>query len=352
MEYRLLGRSGLKVSTLSIGTVTFGGDGLWGATDVAEAKRQVDLCLDHGVNLLDTANVYAGSVSEQITGEVLADGGRRQRMMVATKVRFRMGEGPNDQGLSRFHIIQQCEASLRRLKTDVIDLYQVHQWDGSTPLEETMEALDTLIRQGKVRYIGCSNYSAWHLMKALAVSSRHNYQPFVGQQIHYTLQAREAEYELVPLGLDQGVGILVWSPLAGGWLTGKFTRDRKPDSGRHVQGFKEPPIYDWDKLWDIVDVIVAVAGEHGVSGAQIALAWLLQRPGVTSVIAGGRTFAQFEDNLKAVDVRLTADQVKRLDDVSRPPLIYPYWHQNWSVYDRMSPADRAFHSGHRPPSES
>lgn len=349
MDYRLLGRSGLKVSPLAMGTVTFGGDGLWGATDLDDARRQVDLCLDHGVNLLDTANVYANSVSEQISGEVLSDGGRRKRMLVATKVRFRMGKGPNDQGLSRYHIIEQCEASLKRLKTDVIDLYQVHQWDGSTPLEETMEALDTLIKQGKVRYVGCSNFSSWHLMKALAVSDKHNFQRFVGQQIHYTLEAREAEYELVPLGIDQGVGMLIWSPLAGGWLTGKFTRDKKPDSGRHVTGFREPPIYNWDRLWDIVDVLVAVAKEHNVSGAQVALAWLQQRPNVTSVIIGARTIEQLEDNLKSADLKLSADQVKRLDDVSRPPLLYPYWHQNWSVYDRMSPADLALHSGHPRP---
>lgn len=350
MEYRLLGRSGLKVSTITIGTATFGGDGLWGDTNVAEATRQIDLCLDHGVNLLDTANVYGKSVSEQITGEVLSQNGRRQKMLVATKVRFRMGDGPNDQGLSRQHIIAQCEASLKRLKTDVIDLYQVHQWDGSTPLEETMEALDSLIKQGKVRYVGCSNYSAWHLMKSLHVSETHNYQRFVAQQIHYTLQAREAEYELVPAGIDQGVGILVWSPIAGGWLSGKYTRNSRPEGGsRQAIGFHEPPIYNWDKLWDIVDVVVAVAKEHNVSGAQVALAWLLQRPGVTSVIAGGRTFAQFEDNLKAVNVKFTADQVQRLEDVSRPDLLYPFWHQNWSVLDRMSPADLAFHSGYPRP---
>jgi aryl-alcohol dehydrogenase-like predicted oxidoreductase len=349
MEYRLLGRSGLKISTLTIGTVTFGGDGIWGQTDVKDAARQVDLCLDHGVNLLDTADVYNHGVSEEISGEVLKENGRRKKMMVATKVRFRYGDGPNDQGLSRYHIIEQCEGSLKRLKTDVIDLYQVHQWDGSTPLEETMEALDTLIRQGKVRYIGCSNYSAWHLMKSLAISDKHNYQRFVGQQIHYSLHTREPEYELVPLGIDQGVGILVWSPLAGGWLSGKFTRDKKPDTGRHVIGFKEPPIYDWEKLWDIVDVIVSVAREHGVSGAQIALAWLLQKPNVTSVIMGGRTIEQFEDNLKSVNVQLTPDQLKRLNDVSLPPLNYPYWHQNWSVYDRMSPADLSYHANYPRP---
>ena len=349
MEYRLLGRSGLKVSTLTVGTATYGGNGVWGDTGVAEASRQIDLCLDHGVNLIDTANVYARSRSETITGEVLAENGRRQRMMIATKVRFSMGPGPNDKGLSRYHIIEQCEASLKRLRTDVIDLYQVHQWDGATPLEETMEALDTLIRHGKVRYIGCSNYSAWHLMKALAVSEKHNYQRFVSQQIHYTLQAREAEFELVPLGIDQGVGTLIWSPLAGGWLSGKFTRNSRPDSGRHVSGFREPPIYDWEKLWDIVDVLVEVAKEHGVSGARVGLAWLLQKPNVTSVIIGGRTIEQFEDNVEAANLKLTADQMQRLDDVSRPPLQYPYWHQNWTAFDRMSPPDLSLHGGYPRP---
>jgi aryl-alcohol dehydrogenase-like predicted oxidoreductase len=199
MDYRLLGRSGLKVSALAIGTATFGGNGLWGDADTSEAQRQIDLCLDHGINLVDTANVYSNSLSEQIIGEALS-GGRRDRVLLATKVRFPRGDGPNDRGLSRWHIIREAEASLKRLKTDVIDLYQVHEWDGQTPLEETIEALDTLIRQGKVRYVGCSNYSAWHLMKALATADAHHHQRFVSQQIHYTLQAREAEYELVPLG--------------------------------------------------------------------------------------------------------------------------------------------------------
>lgn len=343
MDYRLLGRSGLKVSSLSIGTVTFGGDGLWGDTDLAQAKRQVDLCLDAGVNLIDTANVYADSRSEQILGDVLADG-RRDRVLVATKVRFSTGKGPNDRGLSRWHIIRECENSLRRLKTDVIDLYQVHEWDGETPLEETVEALDTLIKQGKVRYVGCSNYSAWHLMKALAVADAHNWQRFVCQQIHYSLQAREAEYELVPASIDQGLGILVWSPLAGGWLSGKYTRTAKPEGGRQAQGFKEPPIYDWEKLWDIVDVLNEIAQAHNVSGAQVGLAWLLQRPGVTSVIMGGRTEAQFAENLKAADLRLSAEDVARLDKVSQPPLIYPYWHQSYTASDRLGPADLVLHA--------
>ena len=342
MDYRLLGRSGLKVSSLSIGTATFGGDGLWGDTDLREAQRQIDLCLDHGVNLIDTANVYSGSVSETIIGEALADG-RRDRVLVATKMRFPRGNGPNDRGLSRWHIIREAEASLKRLRTDVIDLYQVHEWDGQTPLEETLEALDSLIRSGKVRYIGCSNYSAWHLMKALATSDARGYQRFVSQQIHYTLHSREAEYELIPAGIDQGVSLLIWSPLAGGWLSGKYTRDSKPTDGRQVRGFKEPPIYDPEHLWKIVDVLNAVAGELGVSGAQVALAWLLQRPLVASVIIGGRNFAQFEDNLKAAELRLSPDQVARLDKVSQPDLIYPYWHQSFTARDRLGEADLALH---------
>jgi aryl-alcohol dehydrogenase-like predicted oxidoreductase len=343
MDYRLLGRSGLKVSSLSIGTATFGGDGLWGSTDQAAAERQIDLCIDYGVNLLDTANIYSATVSEEIVGNALAAAGRREKLILATKVRFPIGEGPNDQGLSRFHIIRECERSLKRLKTDVIDLYQVHEWDGQTPLEETIEALDTLMKQGKVRYVGCSNYSAWHLMKALAIADAAHYQRFVSQQIHYTLHSREAENELVPLGLDQGVGILIWSPLAGGWLSGKYTRNTRPESGRQVTGFKEPPIYDWDHLWDIVDVINEVASEQGVSGAQVALAWSLQRPLVASVIIGGRNIDQFEDNLKAASLKLSNDQVTRLDKVSQPPLQYPYWHQSFTASARLSDADLALH---------
>jgi len=347
MDYRLLGRSGLKVSTITMGTMTFGGSAKIGDTDQAGAERQIDLCLDAGVNLFDTANVYNGGVSEEMIGVAMTPE-RRRRALIATKVRFTMGDGPNAKGLSRWHIIQQAEESLRRLRTDVIDLYQVHQWDGATPIEETMEALDTLIKHGKVRYVGCSNYSGWHIMKALGAAEAHNYQRFVSQQIHYTLHAREAEYELVPVSLDQGLGILVWSPIAGGLLSGKFRRDAPvPEGTRHTGGHAEPPVYDWEKLYDIIDVIVAVAGELGVSGAQVALAWLLQRPGVTSVVIGGRNEAQFKDNLAAADLKLGADQVARLDAVSRPTLLYPYWHQNRSVFDRMSAPDLALHAGFR-----
>lgn len=315
MDFRLLGRSGLKVSALSIGTATFGGDGLWGATDVADAQRQIDLCLDHGVNLVDTANVYGGSKSETIIGEALTDG-RRDRLLIATKVRFRRGDSPNDEGLSRWHIIRECENSLKRMKTDVIDLYQVHQWDGSTPLEETIEALDTLIKQGKVRYVGCSNYSGWQLMKALGIADANKQQRFVSQQIHYTLQAREAEYELIPAGLDQGVSLLVWSPLAGGWLTGKYTRNSSPDSGRQVSGFHEPPIRDWEQLWSIVDVLNEVAKAHGVSGAQVALAWLLQRSPNILLIPGTSSLGHLNENLAAGELELPEDALSELDGIA------------------------------------
>jgi len=339
MEYRLLGRSGLKVSVLTMGTMTFGGSEKIGNTGRAEAARQVDLCLDAGINLYDTANVYNGGISEEILGEVLAENGRRQKALIATKVRFRMGEGPNDAGLSRHHIMAQAEASLRRLKTDAIDLYQVHEWDGLTPIEETMEALDLLVRQGKVRYIGCSNYSGWHIMKALMAAERRNGQRFVSQQIHYSLHSRDAEYELVPIAQDQGLGVLVWSPLAGGLLSGKYRRDGGPESGRHVGGFREPPVYDWDKLYTVIETIVAIAEARGVSGAQVALSWLLGRPGISSVIIGGRNESQFRDNIAAAQLVLTAEERARLDAASQPPLLYPYWHQSFTAQDRLGPID-------------
>ncbi|SFV37201.1 Predicted oxidoreductase [Devosia crocina] len=339
MEYRYLGRSGLKVSVLTMGTMTFGGNERIGNTSAADAARQVDLCLDAGINLYDTANVYNAGVSEEILGDILKENGRRQKALVATKVRFKMGSGPNETGLSRHHIIEQCKASLKRLKTDVIDLYQVHEWDGMTPIEETMEALDTLVRHGHVRYIGCSNYSGWHIMKALMAADRRQSERFVSQQIHYSLHSRDAEYELVPIGQDQGLGVLVWSPLAGGLLSGKYRRDTEPESGRHVGGFREPPVYDWDKLYGVIDEIVAIAEARGVSGAQVALAWLLGRPGVTSVIIGGRNEKQFRDNLAAADLVLSFEERERLDAASRPPLLYPYWHQSFSAQDRLSKTD-------------
>src|SRR3954466_1304843 len=306
MEYRQLGHSGLRVSALTLGTMTFGGRDKFasvGSTDVEGGTRQVDMCLDAGVNLIDTADVYSAGLSEEIVGRTIR--GRRDRVLLATKARMPMGEGPNDAGLSRHHLIRSCEASLRRLGTDYIDLYQVHEWDGATPLEETLDALDHLVRSGKVRYVGCSNYAGWHLRKALGISERRGLQRFVSQQIYYSLQARDAEYELVPVALDQGVGILVWSPLAGGLLSGKYRRgDQGPEGSRHLTDWNEPPVRDEEQTYDIIDALVEIAESHDASPAQVALAWLLGRPGVTSLVVGARTEEQLADNLGAVDLTL------------------------------------------------
>ncbi len=341
MEYRALGRSGLKVSVLTMGTMTFGGQQQFanvGSTDVGEARRQVDRCLDAGVNLVDTADVYSRGLSEEIVGEVLH--GRRDDVLIATKVRLAMGSGPNDAGLSRHHIVSGCEASLRRLRTDHIDLYQVHEWDGRTPLEETLEALDLLVRTGKVRYVGASNYTGWQLAKALGVADLHRLPRFVSQQIYYSLQARDAEYELIPAAVDQGLGVLVWSPLAGGLLSGKYRRGQQAPAGsRHLTEWDEPPVYDEDKLYDTIEVLVGIGADRGVSAAQVALAWLLGRPAVTSLVIGARTSEQLADNLAAADLVLTDEERSRLDKVSAPPLLYPYWHQAKTARDRLSPAD-------------
>lgn len=340
MDYRSLGHSGLKVSALTMGTMTFGGGAgsPVGQTDLKEASRQIDMALAAGVNLIDTADVYTSGKSEEIVGEAVK--GRRDDLLLATKARFPMGDGPNDEGASRHHLVRSCEASLRRLGTDYIDLYQVHQWDGQTPLDETLGALTHLVDSGKVRYVGISNFSAWHVMKALGVADKRGFTPIVSQQIHYSLQAREAEYELVPLALDAGVGILVWSPLAGGLLSGKFRRGVDgPEGSRHFGDWREPPIYDEDKLYDIIDVLVEVADGRGVSAAQVALAWTLGRPGISTVIVGARTSEQLADNLAAADLVLTEDETRRLEEISRPTLIYPYWHQAWFAATRGSHAD-------------
>src|SRR3954449_7540 len=341
MEYRQLGHSGLRVSALTLGTMTFGGRDKFasvGSTDVEGGTRQVDMCLDAGVNLIDTADVYSAGLSEEIVARTIR--GRRDRVLLATKARMPMGEGPNDAGLSRHHLIRSCDASLRRLGVDHIDLYQVHEWDGATPLEETLDALDHLVRSGKVRYIGCSNYAGWHVMKALGISERHGLQRFVSQQIYYSLQARDAEYELVPLTVDQGLGILVWSPLAGGLLSGKYRRGRQaPEGSRHLTDWNEPPVRDEEGLYDIIDALVEIAEAHDASAAQVALAWLLGRPGVTSLVVGARTDEQLADNLGAAALELSAEERARLDDLSAPPLLYPYWHQLKTSSDRLGAAD-------------
>lgn len=324
-----------------MGTMTFGGRGEFanvGSTGADEARRQVDQCLAAGVNLFDTADVYSGGLSEEILGQALK--GRRDEVLIATKVRMPMGGGPNDAGLSRHHIVTGCEASLRRLGTDHIDLYQVHEWDGLTPLEETLEALDLLVRSGKVRYVGASNYAGWQLMKALGTADRLRLPRFVSQQIYYSLQAREAEYELIPAAVDQGLGVLIWSPLAGGLLSGKYRRDRQPPGGsRQLTDWNEPPVRDRDALYATVDVLVSIGEERGVSAAQVALAYLLGKPAVTTLVIGAKTAGQFADNLGAAELALTAEERDRLDKASEPPLIYPYWHQAKTARDRLSPAD-------------
>jgi aryl-alcohol dehydrogenase-like predicted oxidoreductase len=338
MEYRQLGRSGLRISTLTLGTMTFGGRGEFadvGDADVTAARRQVDMALDAGVNLVDTADAYSDGLSEEIIGEILR--GRRDKTLLATKARFPTGDGPNDAGLSRHHLIEACEASLLRLQTDHIDLYQLHEYDGVTPIEETLAALAHLLETGKVRYVGCSNFTGWQVMKALGIADRTGLPRFVSQQIYLSLQERSAEYEIVPSAIDQGLGLLIWSPLAGGWLSGKYRRDRPhPEGSRHASAWDEPPIYDEDKLYDTIEAVVEIADAHGRSPAQVALAWLLARPGITSVIIGARTQQQLADNLEAATLQLAADEVARLEEVSRPMLIYPHWHQAQNASDRMS----------------
>jgi aryl-alcohol dehydrogenase-like predicted oxidoreductase len=305
---------------------------------VDAARRQIAMARDAGVNLIDTADVYSDGLSEEILGKAL--GSDRDEVLVATKVRMPMGAGPNDAGLSRHHVIRGAEASLRRLGTDRIDLYQVHEWDGQTPLEETLSALDALVTSGKVRYVGASNYAAWQLMKALGVADQRGLARFVSQQIYYSLQSRDAETELVPLSIDQGLGILVWSPIAGGLLSGKYRRGvPAPAGSRHLGDWDEPPVHDQDKLYDTVEVLVGIGEAHGVSAARVALAYLLAKPAVTSLIVGARTEEQLADNLAAAELTLSDDEIARLDEVSADPLRYPYWHQAKTSSDRLGPAD-------------
>lgn len=348
MEYRTLGKSGLKVSALTLGTMTFGGVNKFaevGSSNVKEASEIISFALDHGINLLDTANIYSDGVSEEIIGEVL-NGKRPHDVLISTKARMPVADGVNNEGFSRLHLIRECEKSLKRLRTDHIDIYYLHQWDGVTPVEEMMETLDTLIKQGKVRYIGCSNFAGWQIMKALMAADKHNCQRFVTQQIHYTLEAREAEYELLPVGVDQGLGALIWSPLAGGLLSGKYSRENETQKdGRFAKGWNEPPVHDFSRLWNIVDVLKKIAAEKGISVAQTSLAWTLARPGVTSLVVGARKLSQLEDTIKAVDVKLTPEEIERLNKVSQMPLYYPFWHQSRFIRSRMSRADEVLLGG-------
>lgn len=332
MEYRQLGNSGLKVSALSFGTATFGGGNAffsaWGNTDVSEASRLISISLEAGVNLFDTADVYSHGLAEEVLGKAISISGRRDQLLISTKATFRMGEGPNNIGSSRHHLIRACEDSLRRLNTDYIDIYTLHGFDALTPVEETLHTLDTLVQSGKVRYIACSNFSGWHLMKSLAASQHYGWTRYVAHQAFYSLVGREYEWELMPLALDQKVGTIVWSPLASGVLSGKIRRNQPAPRGTRVQqiGSEGSRIPD-EKVFEIVDTLDAIAEETGRSVPQIALNWLLQRPTVSSVIVGARNEEQLKHNLGAVGWNLSAEQVTRLDKVSEMPPIYPYWHQ-------------------------
>lgn len=332
MEYRNLGNSGLKVSVLCFGTATFGGtNGFegWGSTQVAEANRLINLCLDEGVNLFDTADIYSQGDSEKVLGKAIE--GIRHKLLISTKATFPMGKDVNAYGSSRFHLIEACENSLRRLNTDHIDVYHMHGFDGSTPVEETLRALDDLVTSGKVRYIACSNFSGWHLMKSLSIAEKYGWSKYISHQVYYSLLNREFEWELMPLGIDQKIGTMVWSPLASGRLSGKYRRNSAiPEKSRIAAGTSTVPkdAAPEERLYAIVDVLDEISRETDKSVAQIALNWLLQRPTVSSIIVGARTEEQLKQNLGASGWSLTNEQVSRLDKASITPKIYPYWHQD------------------------
>lgn len=332
MEYRQLGRSGLKVPVLTFGTATFGGGNeffkTWGSTQTDEAARLINICLDAGVSLFDCADTYSDGLAEQILGKAIK--GKRDKVLISTKATFPMGSGPNEMGSSRFHVLNACEASLKRLHTDYLDIYHMHGFDGNTPVEETLRTLDDLVQSGKVRYIACSNFSGWHLMKSLSISEKYGWHRYVAHQVYYSLANREYEWELMPLALDQGVGALVWSPLAAGLLTGKYKRNQPvPRDARVAQGGSPVPssVIQEEVLYRVIDVLEEISREVSKTVAQVSLNWLLQRPSVSSLVIGARNEAQLSENLAAAGWNLTIDQIKRLDAASETESIYPYWHQ-------------------------
>jgi aryl-alcohol dehydrogenase-like predicted oxidoreductase len=336
MKMRFLGNTGIKVSEICFGAMTFGGRGYWkaiGELEQKDANTLIKTALDGGINFFDTADVYSEGLAEEMLGKAL--GNKRKEIILATKVRGRTGKGPNDVGLSRHHIIEGCNSSLKRLGTDYIDLYQVHSFDPFTPLEETLRALDDLVRDGKVRYIGASNYTGWQLMKALSISDKQSLEKFVTLQAFYSLIARDLENELVPLSLDQNLGILPWSPLGGGFLTGKYRRGKKrPESARRTNPQDQFLQFDEEKGFDIVDELESTAKNHNATITQAALNYLLRKPGVASVIIGAKNKEQLEDNLKTSDWEMTPDEVSRLDALSEPPRAYPYWMLKRVIQDR------------------
>jgi aryl-alcohol dehydrogenase-like predicted oxidoreductase len=339
MEYRSLGRSGLKVPELCFGTGTFGAGNeffaAWGNTSQEDARKLVDVCMEAGCNFFDTADIYSDGRSETMLGEAIAHL-PRQDVLISTKATFRFGKGPNDVGSSRYHLIQALEGSLKRLKTDYVDVYHLHGFDATTPVEETLNTLDNMVRQGKVRYIACSNFSGWHLMKSLSVSERHGWARYVGHQVYYSLVGRDYEWELMPLALDQGVGALVWSPLGWGRLTGKIRRGQPLPEGSRLQEKQvreSGPQPDQEYLYKVVDALDEVAKETGKSVPQIALNWLLSRPTVSTLVIGARDEKQLRANLGSVGWKLTTEQIARLDEASAVNPAYPYWHQ-WQFEER------------------
>jgi len=340
MEYRRLGASGLKVPALSFGTGTFGGKGklfaAWGSTDVAEARRLIDICLDAGVSMFDTADIYSAGESERILGEAMK--GKRDQCLVSTKATFRFDDGPNSVGSSRFHLIASVEQQLKRLQTDHIDLFQLHGYDAMTPPEEVLSTLDTLVRAGKIRYIGVSNFSGWHIMKSLGVADRYGYPRYVANQTYYSLIGREYEWELMPLGLEEGIGAVVWSPLGWGRLTGRIRRGTGIPKESRLHGSAEagPQVED-EYLFRVVDALDEIANETGKTVPQIALNWLLQRPTVATIVMGARNEEQLQQNLGAVGWALTKEQIEKLDKASEAPLTYPYWHQRGTFTERNPP---------------
>ncbi|HEY5782888.1 MAG TPA: aldo/keto reductase [Lysobacter sp.] len=330
MEYRFLGKSGFRVPVLSFGTGTFGGKGqlfgAWGNTDADEARRLVDICLDAGLTMFDSADIYSGGVAESILGAAIK--GRRDQVLISTKATFRFDDGPNNVGSSRFHLINTVDAALKRLGTDYVDLFQLHGFDAKTPVEETLSTLDDLVRAGKIRYLGVSNFSGWHLMKSLSVADRYGWSRYVAHQAYYSLIGRDYEWELMPLAQDQGVGAVVWSPLGWGRLTGKIRRGQpRPEVSRLPGSAEHGPPVDDEHLYRVVDALDQVAAETGKTVPQVALNWLLQRPTVSTIVIGARNEEQLRQNLGAVGWNLTPEQVAVLDEASAVTPAYPYWHQ-------------------------
>lgn len=349
MEYRTLGSSGLKVSRLVLGTLTVGNHEVFrpaAGLDLEAFRRLFDISLDAGVNMVDTADIYSFGEAEEVVGHLLK--GRRDDVLVASKVRMRFGDGPNNSGASALRVIGGIDDSLRRLQTDHLDLLYVHQWDGETPIEETLAALDRLVDAGKVRYIGISNFNGWQTVKAVEAARRAGLTAPIVNQVYYTPEARESEYEIIPAALDQGVGILAWSPLGQGLLGGKVRRGQDiPQTTRQGTGWPEPHVIDRERAYDIIELLHEIAVARGVSIPQVVLAWLLQRPGITGLVIGARDEQQLRDNLASVEVSLTDEETRRLDAATQPPAIYPYWHRVMTAAERPDPAEEPFLSGYR-----